>query len=67
MNAMLPTKLAAEDGHFVWGIALGALCGLVLGSVLGALLGHDSISLVRRVAQRFLSREEDVNFEIFVQ
>ena len=64
---MLPTKLAAEDDNFVWGIALGALCGLVLGSVLGALLGNDSFSLIRRLTQRLLSREEDVNFEIFVQ
>ena len=64
---MLRTRIAAEEDNFVWGIALGALCGLVLGSVLGALLGHDSLSLVRRLTQRFLGREEDVNFEIFVQ
>ncbi len=59
-------KRAAED-HFVWGIALGAVCGLVLGSVIGTLLGHDSVTYVRRAAQRLIGREEDVNFEIFVQ
>ena len=57
----------AEEGHFVWGIALGAVCGLLLGSVLGTLLGHDSVSYLRRTTQRLFGRDEDVNFEIFVQ
>ena len=57
----------AEEGHFVWGIALGAVCGLLLGSVLGTLLGHDSVSYLRRMTERFLSRDKDVDFEIFVQ
>ena len=63
---MIRMKLA-EEGHFVWGIALGALCGLLLGSVLGTLLGHESVTYLRRTAQRLLGRDEDVNFEIFVQ
>lgn len=63
---MIRMKLA-EEGHFVWGIALGAVCGLLLGSVLGTLLGHDSVAYLRRAAQRLLGQDEDVNFEIFVQ
>ncbi len=63
---MLGMKLAEED-NFVWGVALGAVFGLLLGSVIGTLLGHDSVAYLRRVSQRLLGREEDVNFEIFVQ
>lgn len=63
---MIRMKLA-EEGQFVWGIALGALCGLLLGSVIGTLLGHESVTYLRRMTQRLLGRDEDVNFEIFVQ
>ena len=63
---MIRMKLA-EEGQFVWGIALGALCGLLLGSVIGTLLGHDSVTYLRRLTHRILGREDDVNFEIFVQ
>lgn len=65
-DTVIRTKLA-EEGHFVWGIALGAVCGLLLGSVIGTLLGHDSVAYLRNMTQRLLGRDEDVNFEIFVQ
>ena len=63
---MLGMKIA-DEGHSVWVIALACVCGLVLGSVIGTLLGHDSVTYLRRMTQRFLGRDEDVNFEIFVQ
>ncbi len=66
VGTVIRMKLA-EEGQFVWGVALGALCGLLLGSVIGTLLGHDSVTYLRRMTQRFLGRDEDVNFEMFVQ
>ena len=69
-NDTVQSLKLAEEGHFVWGVALGAVCGLLLGSVIGTLLGrptHDSVSYLRRMTQRLLGRDEDVNFEIFVQ
>ena len=66
VGTVIRMKLA-EEGQFVWGVALGAFCGLLLGSVIGTLLGHDSVTYLRRMTQRVLNRDEDVNFEIFVQ
>ena len=66
VDTMLGMRFA-DEGRFVWGFALACLCGLVLGSVIGTLLGHDSVTYLRRLTQRFLGRDEDVNFEIFVQ
>lgn len=52
---------------FALGAAAGSAVGLVLGSVLAYWLGEDTVRAIGRGLRRLAGRDNEPNFELFLQ
>lgn len=62
-------QLRARDRYmlFALGAATGSAIGLVIGAVLSFWLGDEAVEGLRRGIRRLLGRDDQPNFELFLQ
>ncbi len=62
-------QLSARDRYmlFALGAAAGSAIGLIIGAVLSFWLGEDAVDGLRRTLRRLLGRDDQPNFELFLQ
>lgn len=62
-------QLSVRDRYmlFALGAAAGSALGLVVGAVLSFWLGDDAVDGLRRALRRLIGRDDQPNFELFLQ
>ena len=62
-------QLSARDRYmlFALGAAAGSAVGLIIGAVLSFWLGDEAVYGMRRAIRRLIGRDDQPNFELFLQ
>lgn len=62
-------QLSARDRYmlFALGAAAGSAVGLIIGAVLSFWLGDEAVDGMRRAVRRLIGRDDQPNFELFLQ
>lgn len=56
-----------RNRFFVEGIVLGGMCGIILGSLIAFQVGTERMSAARRMMERMVHRQDEINHELIFQ